>query len=246
VKGVKVDFFQSDKQDVIALYHGILKDAADKKILVNFHGCTLPRGWSRTYPHLMSMEAVRGEECYSFDPKFPEKAPSHNAVLPFTRNAVGPMDYTPVMFVDNVHPLRTTAGHEIALSVVFESGWLHFAGGPEEYRTLPEVPKDFLKKVPAAWDETRFVAGEPGRFVAIARRSGERWYLGAIDGEGKARELELGLGFLGTGEWMAMVIEDGAEKRSLASRSAEVRPGGSLEIALRPNGGAAAVLAPKR
>ena len=95
VKGVKIDFFQSDKQNVIALYHEILKDAADFKIMVNFHGCTLPRGWSRTYPHLMSMEAVRGEENYQFEPTFPALAPRHNAILPFTRNAVGPMDITP-------------------------------------------------------------------------------------------------------------------------------------------------------
>ena len=138
VKGVKIDFFQSDKQNIIGLYHEILKDAADFKIMVNFHGCTLPRGWSRTYPHLMSMEAVRGEESYLFDKTYPALAPRHNATLPFTRNVVGPMDYTPTMFQDNVNPLVTTSGHEIALPVVFESGLLHFAGGPEEYRRLPD------------------------------------------------------------------------------------------------------------
>ena len=110
VKGVKIDFFQSDKQNVIALYHEILKDAADFKIMVNFHGCTLPRGWSRTYPHLMSMEAVRGEESYLFDPTFPPWPRGTTRSLPFTRNAVGPMDDTPVAVPDNVNPLVTTAG----------------------------------------------------------------------------------------------------------------------------------------
>ena len=108
VKGVKVDFFQSDKQNIIQLYQEILQDAAEAQIMVNFHGCTLPRGWSRTYPHLMSMEAVRGEECYSFDKKFTTEAPIHNVIVPFTRNVVGPMDYTPVMFADNVYPHLTT------------------------------------------------------------------------------------------------------------------------------------------
>ncbi|MGD2094987.1 MAG: glycoside hydrolase family 97 N-terminal domain-containing protein, partial [Phycisphaerales bacterium] len=88
IKGIKVDFFQSDKQDIIRLYHDILKDAADYQIMVNFHGCTLPRGWSRTYPHLMTMEAVKGEECYSFDRLYPKMALSLNTIVPFTRNAV--------------------------------------------------------------------------------------------------------------------------------------------------------------
>jgi hypothetical protein len=98
---VKVDFLQSDKQDVISLYHDIMKDTAAHQIMVNFHGCTLPRGWDRTFPHLMSMEAVRGEECYIFDSRCPEMAPGQNTILPFTRNAVGPMDYTPMGFSNN-------------------------------------------------------------------------------------------------------------------------------------------------
>ena len=108
VKGVKIDFFQSDKQNIMGLYHEILKDAADFKIMVNFHGCTLPRGWSRTYPHLMSMEAVRGEESYLFDKTYPALAPRHNATLPFTRNVVGPMDDTP----DDVPGQRQPARHD--------------------------------------------------------------------------------------------------------------------------------------
>ena len=130
--------------------------------MVNFHGCTLPRGWSRTYPHLMSMEAVRGEECYSFDRQFTTEAPIHNVILPFTRNAVGPMDYTPVMFEDNVYKHLTTYSHELALPVIFESGWLHFAGGVEEYLDLPEAPKEFLKHVPTVWDETTLPRGRAG------------------------------------------------------------------------------------
>ena len=115
VKGVKIDFFQSDKQNLMALYHDILRDAAEKRIMVNFHGCTAPRGWQRTWPNLMSMEAVRGE-CYTFAPEYSKK-PAAQYDPPFTRNVVGPMDYTP-WFTDDKHPHRTTNAHELALSVV--------------------------------------------------------------------------------------------------------------------------------
>lgn len=243
VKGVKIDFFQSDKQNVIRLYHEILRDAADFKIMVNFHGCTLPRGWSRTYPHLMSMEAVRGAENYQFEKKFPAYAPRHNTTLPFTRNVVGPMDYTPTMFRDNVHPLVTTPGHEIALPIVFESGLLHFAGGPQEYRELPEVPKQFLKTIPVTWDETRLLDGEPGRYVVLARRKGDAWYIGGLEGEGQARDLEVRTEALGAGPWTATVIEDGAD-RTLTGETVTVPAGGSLKRPVRPNGGLAIRLSP--
>ncbi|WP_165070063.1 glycoside hydrolase family 97 protein [Paludisphaera rhizosphaerae] len=245
VKGVKIDFFQSDKQNVIALYHDILKDAADFKIMVDFHGCTLPRGWSRTYPHLMTLEAVQGEENYQFNKSYPEKAPKHNAILPFTRNVVGPMDMTPVMLRNNRNPRRTTAGHEMATAVVFETGWLHFAGGPEEYRELAEVPRNFLKTVPAAWDDTRFVQGEPGDLCVLARRSGDRWYLAGLEGAGTARELALKLPFLGDGSWSATVIEDGSGPGGLSDRSVELKPGATLDLAVRPRGGFVAVLSRK-
>jgi len=122
VKGIKVDFFCSDKQDVMAKYIDILEDAAEYKLLVNFHGCTLPRGLSRTYPNLLSMEAILGGENYRYNRQFPDNAPWHNTVAFFVRNAVGPMDYTPTMFSNNTYPHQTTFGHELASSVLFESG----------------------------------------------------------------------------------------------------------------------------
>ncbi len=244
IKGVKVDFFQSDKQNVIQLYHDILKDAADFQIMVNFHGCTLPRGWSRTYPHLMSMEAVKGAECYSFDRAFPAKAPEHNAILPFTRNAVGPMDYTPVMFADNVFPHITTYGHELALSVVFESGWLHFADGVQAYLDLPAAPKAFLRNVPVAWDETRFLAGEPGKSVVVARRDGDKWYVGGINGLDSTQKALVPLPFLGSGQYDVMLIGDGNERRTFESRNLRVAAGASLGVDLAAYGGFVAVLTP--
>jgi len=246
IKGVKVDFWQSDKQNIIQLYQEVLKDAADFQIMVNFHGCTLPRGWSRTYPHLMSMEAVRGEECYSFDRNFTTEAPIHNVILPFTRNAVGPMDYTPVMFKDNVYPHLTSYCHELALPIIFESGWLHFAGGPKEYLDLPEAPKEFLKTVPVAWDETRLLAGEPGEYLVLARRSGSQWYIGGLNGEKAGRDVNVPLPFLGQTRCTVTLIEDGDTPRTFATENEAVTSKDHLEVRLLPHGGFVAVLTPTK
>lgn len=242
-KGVKVDFFQSDKQDVIALYEGILRDAAQKHIMVNFHGCTLPRGWERTYPHLMSMEAVRGEECYIFDETYPKRAPIQNTILPFTRNAVGPMDYTPVGLSDNHYPHLTTWAHELALPIIFETGWLHFADRAEAYLDLPKAPKQFLKEVPVTWDETHFIAGYPGQFVILARRHGQRSYLGGINGSDRPRKEKVALPpWLGTGEHELTLIRDGATAHSLSTDRRTVRSREALEINFQPFGGFVAVI----
>ncbi|HEY5914047.1 MAG TPA: glycoside hydrolase family 97 catalytic domain-containing protein [Verrucomicrobiae bacterium] len=243
VKGVKVDFFQSDKQDVIGLYHAIMRDAAAQQIMVNFHGCTLPRGWERTYPHLMSMEAVRGEECYIFDDQYPTRAPVQNTILPFTRNAVGPMDYTPVGFSDNRYPHLTTWAHELALAVVFESGWLHFADSAAAYRALPAEPKEFLKKVPVTWDDTRVVDGYPGRFVVLARRHGAAWYIAGINGENSPRELTIKPGtWLDRGSYKLATIADGPSPREFESANRDFEAGQSFAVKLLPRGGFVAVL----
>ena len=245
IKGVKIDFFQSDKQNIMQLYLDILKDAADYQLMVYFHGCTLPRGWSRTYPNLMTMEAVRGAECYSFDQAYPKQAPMHNVIQAFTRNVVGPMDYTPVMFADNTYPHITTYGHELALSVVFESGLLHFADAVKPYLDLPEGPKTFLKRVPAAWDETRFIAGEPGRFVILARRKGNDWYIGGINGRDIAEQVNVPLAFLGQGRYTMTLIRDGKTPRSFDTQSRVVGAGDSVTMDLGSYAGVAAVLRPQ-
>ncbi len=238
VKGVKVDFFQSDKQDTIQQYLEILQDAADFQLLINFHGCTVPRGWSRTWPNLISMEAVKGEECYSFDRKYPEIAPRYNTIIPYTRGIVGPTDLTPCAFSDSVYPHLTTAAHELALSVVMECGLVHFADSVEAYRGLPEAPQQFLRDVPAAWDETRWLTGYPGRFVAIARRQGEGWFLGAINGREQPLEMTLATDFLPAGRYQVQLIGDGKDARSFGQREFEVSRGDSIRISTRPFGGA--------
>ncbi len=240
-----MDFFQSDKQNVIDLYLGILRDAAAAGILVDFHGCTLPRGWSRTWPNLMSMEAVRGEECYIFDLQYPECAPVQNAILPFTRNTVGPMDYTPVGFSDNRYPHRTTWAHELALSVLFETGLLHFTDKAEAYLTLPEAPKQFLKNVPVTWEDTRFVAGYPGQFAILARRKGAVWYLAGVNASPIARETRVKLGsWLGSGRYAMERIGDGADARSFSTDTQPVAAGQEFPVNLRPFGGFVATLKP--
>ena len=246
VKGVKVDFFQSDKQNIIQLYEDILKAAADFQIMVNFHGCTLPRGWSRTYPHLMSMEAVRGAESYIFDPLFPKQAPSHNAILPFTRNVVGPMDYTPVAFSNNNYPHLTTAVHELALSVVFESGWIHFADRVAAYRNLPDRPRQFLKQVPAAWDELYFVDGAPSRFVVLARRKGEQWFIGGINGTPNEKTISIKFDFLHANTWKMLEIRDGDPQNPFVEAVRQVKRSDLLEIPMNAYGGFVLHLMPDR
>ena len=137
IKGVKIDFFESDKPNIFKLYEDILKDALEYKIIVNFHGCTLPRGWRRTYPNLITMEAVKGGEMYLFNRDMTNQAGRHNSTLPFTRNVVGPMDYTPCNLAQNNVKHITSDLHELALAVVFESGILHLGDTPESYKNLP-------------------------------------------------------------------------------------------------------------
>jgi alpha-glucosidase len=241
IKGIKVDFFQSDKQEIIRQYLEILKDAADYGLVVNFHGCTLPRGWRRTWPNLLSMESVRGGESYKFDPSFPELAPSHLAILPYTRNAVGPVDYTPCGFSDHTFPHLTTYGFELALPVVLESGIMHYVDTPERTAQFPVYVVDFLKQLPVAWDDTKYLAGYPGKDVIIARRSGEHWYIGGINGEEQGKELEVDLTPLGTAPDSILIIGDGPTGRDFHSFTTAINQG-MITIHLQPFGGVAGFL----
>ena len=182
VTGIKVDFFRDDSREMMQYYHDILKDAARHHVMVDFHGCTVPRGWQRTYPNLMTMEAVYGAEWYNNTPRMTEAAPAHNATLPFTRNVIGPMDYTPCAFTDSQHPHITTDGHELALPVLFESGLQHMADRPSSFLSLPREVKELLTGLPTAWDDTRLISGHPGEYVVLARRKGTRWYIAGING----------------------------------------------------------------
>jgi len=239
VKGVKVDFWQSDKQDRIAQYRDLLKDAADFQLMVDFHGSTIPRGWQREFPNLIGMEAVAGAEQYKFREDYAAKAPWLNTVLPFTRNVAGPMDYTPVTFSDAKYPHQTTNAHELALSVVFENPIQHFADSVESYRAQPDAVKTFLKQVPTAWDETRVLSGEPGQTLVIARRSGNAWYVGGINGQDVPATARVTLDFLKDGSWKAMNIVDGADDRTFSAIQMDIpqTAGMTREFAMRARGG---------
>lgn len=235
--GVKIDFFESDKQHMMAYYLDILEDAAEARMMVNFHGATLPRGWSRTYPHLMSMEAVYGAEQYNNTPHMTEIAARLNCTLPFTRNVVGPMDYTPVTFTDSQHPHVTSNAHELALSVIFESGIQHLADRPEGFLSQAPAVQDFLRRVPASWDETRLLEGYPGEYIVLARRSGSTWYVAGLNGTNQPRSFDLNLNALIQQPAEAIVFTDDATPRSIQANRLTLASGAPLRVACLPQGG---------
>lgn len=243
--GVKIDFFESEKQNMISYYMDILDDAAKSKMLVYFHGCLVPRGWSRTYPNLMTYEAVRGAEWYNNGPEFTYTAPVHNTILPFTRNVVGPMDYTPVTFTNSQFPHITSYGHELALALVFESGLQHLADRPEGYQSLPDAPKSFLKIVPNAWDDTKLLSGYPGKEVVIARKKADEWFIGAINGEASLKTQTLNFKFLPEGvTYKAVLIADGAHDKAFETQYLTLTKSSTIEVKMLRRGGFVAHLTP--
>ncbi|HEY3406046.1 MAG TPA: glycoside hydrolase family 97 catalytic domain-containing protein [Ohtaekwangia sp.] len=245
--GVKIDFFESEKQNMIAYYLDILEDAAKFKLLVYFHGCLVPRGWARTYPHLMTYEGVMGAEWYNNVPFFTMGAPSHNTILPFTRNVIGAMDYTPVTFTNSQHPHVTSFAHELALSVLFESGLQHMADRPEGYDELPDAPKTFLKNVPNAWDDIKLVEGYPGQDIIIARSKGDMWYVGGANGEIKEKQKSLRFDFLSEGtKYQLTLISDGIHDRDFVTQYLVVDNTTKVDVKILRLGGFAASLTPIR
>ncbi|MDR6197505.1 alpha-glucosidase [Siphonobacter sp. BAB-5404] len=243
IYGVKVDFFESDKQDMMRYYLDILEDAARYELMVNFHGSTVPRGWSRTYPHLMSMEAVYGGEQYNNQEYMTTKGAWHNTLLPFTRNVIGPMDYTPVAFTNSQHAHTTTYSHELALAVLFESGIQHLADRPQGFDQLPDPAKFMLKEVPNAWDETQFLAGYPGKEVVIARRKAGRWYVAGINGEDRSKKISIPFHFLTKGKtYRAELIADGEYDSGFNVKYTTVKEGDALEVECLPRGGFTLIL----
>ncbi len=243
--GVKIDFFLSEKQYMIDYYLDILEDAVQFEMMVYFHGCLVPRGWSRTYPHLMTYEGVRGAEWYNNGPDLTTTAPEHNAVLPFTRNVVGSMDYTPVTFTNSQFPHITSYGHELALSVVFESGLQHMADRPEGYYGLPDAAKTFLKEVPCSWDNTKFISGYPGREIVIARLKGDTWYIGGLSSGRMEKTQSVKLDFLQDGvKYKLTLISDGEHDKAFRTQYIAVDNTSTFDVHLLRRGGFAATLKP--
>jgi len=234
VKGVKIDFFGGDGQSMIAYYTGILRDAADAGLLVNFHGATLPRGWTRTWPNLMSMEAVRGLEFTTFEQADEDKVATHAAMLPFARNLFDPMDFTPMVFGDIPKIRRTTSnGFELAESVLFISGIQHFAETPEGMATVPAYVKAFLQTLPRSWDDSRLLDGYPGKYLAMARKAGDAWYVAGINATEADKVVQLDLSFARGKK--GVIINDGQAERSFTQ--ADLAAGKKIAVTIKPHGG---------
>lgn len=239
IKGIKIDFINSDKLEAMRFREEAMKDASIYGLMVSFHGETIPRGQRRKYPNLMTCEGVKGAEYYGFGNG---PTPEYNCTLPFTRNVIGPMDYTPVTFTSkDKFPRTTTYAHELALPFVFESGWVVMADRPEAYLKSPA--KEILQKIKATWDETRFIDGYPGEFICLARRHRNGWYIGAINA-GKERTINLNLNFLKKGTYTFNVYEDdpNTPMDNIRIRKVTASAGEELQIKLIPNGGFCTVI----
>ena len=211
VAGVKIDFFEGDGQPTMDYCIDLLACAARHHLYVNFHGATVPRGWQRTYPNLLTTEGVLGAEWYNNVDFFTRAAAAHNATLPFTRNVVGPMDYTPCAFSDSQHPHITTHAHELALTVLFESGLQHLADRPQSFLAQPAAVRRFLGRLPTAWDETRLLSGYPGVYAVMARRCGDTWYVAGINGSDEPRTIALDAGFIKTARRSILSFADSGD-----------------------------------
>ena len=247
VAGVKIDFMNRDDQWMVNFYRTVLRKAAAHHLMIDFHGAYKPDGIRRTWPNLVTREGVMGLEYTKVTARI---TADHNAMLPFTRMLAGPMDYTPGGF-NNVtaaefEPRMTqpmvmaTRAHETALYVVFESGLQMLSDYPEAYTGQKEL--EFLKAVPAAWDETHVVTGMPGQYIAVARRKGEDWFLGAITNK-QAREISVPLEFLGKGDFIAEIYADAPDADQNAKHTVKeerkVNARTVLNVKMAPSGGQA-------
>jgi hypothetical protein len=240
IRGIKVDFFPGDGRSVVQYYRDILRDAAEFELVVNFHGSTLPRGLQRTFPNHLTSEAVKGLEFITFEQQNAEREATHCAMLPFTRNLFDPMDFTPMVLGDipNIQR-RTSNGFQLALPVLFVSGIQHLVTTPEQMNDVPGDVQDYLRTLPGQWDESRFVDGYPGKFIVVARRAGERWFVAGINAEPRNRYLQLDLSFLPSGT--GRLIMDAGEPRQLTVAEFET---GRRELDLAPASGFVMIFEP--
>lgn len=245
VKGVKIDFFADDTQSISRYYHQLITTAARHHLTVNFHGGTIPHGWQRTYPNVVTCEAVYGAEWYNNNGKLTNKAAEHNATLPFTRNVIGPMDYTPGTFTDSQHPHITSDCHELALTILFESAIQHMPDRPETYTGMPVAVRKLLSSLPTSWDDTRYVAGYPGESAVLARRKGDIWYVAGVNGRHEACSTDVGLSFLGKGSHNAEFFTDSSDRHFNISTQRLTKKD-NLHVDCVPDGGFVIILKPAK
>jgi alpha-glucosidase len=252
IKGLKVDFMQRDDQPVIDFYHRVARELGKRKMLVDFHGGQRPALMTRTWPNIISTEGVKGMEHLKWSDA---SDPEHNVTLPFTRMFLGPMDYTPGAMLNATRsqfkvvfkqPMSLgTRCHQLAMYVVYESPLQMLADSPTNYLREPES-MEFLRAVPTVWDETRVLAARIGDYVAVARRKGPDWFVGAMT-DWTARELDVDLSFLSDAPgvtWNMVAFADGADAERTASHYARTSQPVSkttrLKLKLAPGGGWAA------
>ena len=235
VAGIKVDFFGGDKQETMRLYEGLLSDANDFGIQVICHGCTLPRGWEKMYPNYCSSEAVLASENLYFSQGFCDMEARHACLHPFVRNAVGSMEYGGTVLQKRLHKepgkgntRRTTDVFELATAIVFQSSGQNFALTPRNLTEQPQFEIDFMKQVPTTWDETRFIDGYPGKYVVLARRHADNWYIAALNAQKEPLNLTLNI----NGYHVKTLLVDEAPQPMNPDKK------GNLNITIQPSSGA--------
>lgn len=245
VKGIKVDFFGGDKQETLRLYEEILSDADDHGLMVIFHGCTLPRGWERMYPNYVGSEAVLASENLVFSQHFCDNEAFNATLHPFIRNAVGCMEFGGVFLNKRLNRSndggtirRTTDIFQLATAVLFQNPIQNFALAPNNLTDAPQICLDFMKQVPTTWDETRFIDGYPGRYIVLARRHGNTWYIAAVNATAEPLKLKLDFPVL-AGQEVSLYSDD--KKMQPQLKLQRIKADGSLQLTVQPQGGAVIV-----
>ena len=241
VKGIKVDFFGGDKQETMRLYEAILSDADDHGLMVIFHGCTLPRGWERMYPNYVGSEAVLASENMVFNQHFCDEEAFNTCLHPFIRNSVGSMEFGGCFLNKRLNKgndggttRRTTDVFRLATAVLFQNPVQNFALAPNNLTDVSPVCIDFMKEVPTEWDETRFVDGYPGKYVVLARRHGDNWYLAAVNATGEPLKLKLDLPMF-AGKTVSSYSDDKHMQPQV--RQQNVKSDGKFQLTVQPQGG---------
>lgn len=245
VKGLKVDFFGGDKQETMKLYEDILSDANDYGLMIIFHGCTLPRGWERMYPNYVGSEAVLASENLIFSQHFGDNE-AYNATLhPFIRNAVGSMEFGPVLLNKRLNRgnnggtiRRTTDVFEIATSIIFQNPVQMFAIAPNNLHDTSSEVIDFMKNVPTTWSETVFIDGYPGEYVVLARKSGGKWYIAAANAEKGVKKMKVRLPMVAG---RTVQLYNDKKDRTTELKQIKINKNGELSLTLQPDGAAVIV-----
>ena len=243
IRGIKVDFFGGDKQMTMQLYEDILSDANEYGLLVIFHGCTLPRGWERMYPNFASSEAVLASENLHFSQGSCDHEAFNATLHPFIRNTVGSMDFggsalNKYYNADNAPrgSRRVTSDvYALATAVLFQSPVQHFALAPNNLTDAPSWAIDFMKEVPTTWDEVRFIDGYPGKYVILARRHGDKWYIAGVNAQKETLKLKVNLPMFSNGEKVRLFSDDKALQGSV--KQIEIGKKQELQLTIPCNGG---------